>query len=497
MRDSRGDALLLWLAFVCGTMLANMVTTLFILPPLLWFIFIRRENGRWRLPDTLKRPKLIAQAVGLALLPLVSYAYIYIRGAQHPEWRGAGEWPSAWAWFVQFVTIQQGRDELAPGLGLQSLFTAEFPALMWQELTLPVFIGGLVGLLLLGRRRAIFLAATLAIYFVFCWGYRFGNWYQVIIPAYPVFTIGFGALLGRMSKYANTRMGEWANDARQPQGLRITHYASRFADALLAALLVALLLFNLGRNWPAANQRHQPDDTGLDPGWAILADAPPAPAAVVTTFDERVALQYLQAMWSLAGGLTLLDAAAPENAFAAEPLLATRQALAAAPQLAADAPFPAAMGEQLVLLGSSPLTGLPPGATPLNIPFGDSLTLAGWELLPTAPLPADAAARLPANWRLALYWTTAAPLPADYTVSVRPLVDGQLIFSGDEPLIQDHQPVWGVYPTGRWLPGTLVRDVYALALPNGITPQAAQVVVYHATQTGFENLADAAFPLGQ
>ncbi len=493
-RTSRRDSTLLWLAFVCGTMLANMVTTLFILPPLLWFIFIRRENGRWLLLDTLKRPKLIAQAVGLALLPLVSYTYIYLRGAQHPEWRGAGEWPSAWAWFVQFVTIQQGRDELAPGLGLQSLFTAEFPALMWQEMTLLVFAGGLLGLLFLGRRRAIFLAGTLAIYLLFCWGYRFGNWFQVIIPAYPIFTIGFGALLGKTSEYASERMSKWAVGATPPHGLRRAHVVFRWADALIAALLLALLLFNLGRNWPAANQRHRPDDNGLNPGWAILADDPPAPSAIVTTFEERVALQYLRSMWGLAEELTPLAAAET----AAAPLLASRGALAAAPELAAAATFPAALGEQLVLLPNAPLTGLPPAAAPLNAPFGSSLTLAGWELLPVAALPADVAARLPhANWRLALYWTTAAPLPADYTISVRPLVNGQPLFSGDEPLIQDHQPVWGSYPTSRWLPGTLIRDVYALALPAGSQPQAVQVVVYHATAAGFENLADVTFPLTQ
>nr|HMQ54019.1 DUF2723 domain-containing protein [Anaerolineae bacterium] len=36
------DLLLLTMAFVTGTMLANMVTTLFIVPPLLWFVFSRR-----------------------------------------------------------------------------------------------------------------------------------------------------------------------------------------------------------------------------------------------------------------------------------------------------------------------------------------------------------------------------------------------------------------------------------------------------------------------
>ena len=40
-----GQTTLLWLAFVSGTMLANMLTTLFILPSLLWFIFSRRDKN--------------------------------------------------------------------------------------------------------------------------------------------------------------------------------------------------------------------------------------------------------------------------------------------------------------------------------------------------------------------------------------------------------------------------------------------------------------------
>ena len=148
--ESPRDAIVLWLAFISGTMLANMVTTLFILPPLLWFILFRKSSDGLVFFSYLKRPKFTSQAIGLALLPLISYAYIYIRGAQHPEWRGIGQWPSTWAWFIQFITIQQGRDELAPGLSLDTIFTNEFPSLMGQELTWLVFFGGLLGLAYLG-----------------------------------------------------------------------------------------------------------------------------------------------------------------------------------------------------------------------------------------------------------------------------------------------------------------------------------------------------------
>jgi hypothetical protein len=129
---------------------------------------------------------------------------------------------------------------------------------------------------------------------------------------------------------------------------------------------------------------------------------------------------------------------------------------------------------------------------PLDLPFGDTLKLAGWEQVATAyPLPAGVAGRLPrANWQIALYWQTSQPLPEDYTISVRPLRGGQLINVSETVLIQDHQPVWGVYPTSRWRPGEVVRDVYALSLPDGLTPEAVQIVVYKTTNAGFENLAE-------
>jgi hypothetical protein len=82
-------------------------------------------------------------------------------------------------------------------------------------------------------------------------------------------------------------------------------------------------------------------------------------------------------------------------------------------------------------------------------------------------------------------------LTDDYTISVRPLEGGQLITAGGEPVIQDHQPVWGYYPTSQWASGEIVRDVYALSVPEEAKPDAVQVVIYRATETGFENLGDA------
>ena len=45
------------------------------------------------------------------------------------------------------------------------------------------------------------LYATLAIYLLFDWMYRCGNWYQVILPAYPLLLLGVAALADRWERH--------------------------------------------------------------------------------------------------------------------------------------------------------------------------------------------------------------------------------------------------------------------------------------------------------
>ncbi len=494
------DSTLLWLAFISGTMLANMITTLFILPPLLWFIFFKRTSAGLTLYNYLKRPKLVLQAIGLALLPLLSYAYVYIRGAQHPEWRGVGQWPTAWVWFVQFIAIQQGRDELAPGLNLQTIFTDEFPALMGQELTWLILFGGLAGLLFLGRRRAVFLYSTLVIYFIFSWGYRFGNWFQVIIPAYPIFIIGFAAGVGWLGQWAKRRAGKSKHDDTYRPSFFIIYPLQNKASLFIILLLFGLLVYRFSAGLPRANQRELPTDTGLDPGWAIMADNPNSPALILSDFEERVALEYLRAVWGIGSDITPVDAGSLESAQQNDLLYVSRRAWAVAPKIVqAGAMRPQAAGEQLIALLPTPPTQLPAAANPLWLNFGDTLQLAGWEQVkPNANLPPQVAQRLPqSKWQIALYWPISAKLDADYTISARPLVGGQLVMDNGQAIIQDHQPVWGVYPTSQWQPNELVRDVYALTLPDGVTPDAIQIIIYKAANTGFKNLGEQTISLAR
>ncbi|MCL4303640.1 MAG: glycosyltransferase family 39 protein [Anaerolineae bacterium] len=108
------------------------------------------------------------------------------------------------------------------------------------------------------------------------------------------------------------------------------------------------------------------------------------------------------------------------------------------------------------------LADIPSTATPANIGLGDILRLAGYKIQ---------------NPAVTLYWHALAPLPVNYTVSVRAhAADGRLLIQ------QDSQPVDGLLPTTLWRQGDYVADPHTLEIPPADRPQLHhfEVVVYNA-----------------
>jgi hypothetical protein len=463
-----GDGLLLALALLSGLTLAHMVTVAVIVPPLLWFILSRR-------PGLLRRGRLVVAAAGLALLPLLSYAFIYVRGAQHPEWRGAGEWPSTTAWFLDFVSTSQGRDELT--WSLQPLWTDSFPRLVWQELTWIVLLGGLAGLAQLGRRRGVFLGSTLLLYALLAFIDRQGNWYQVIMPAYPLVVACFAVAVQAVWKRIAT--------ASRPAGPRWAQLA------MVTALLLALVLVRYDRSWPDTNLRDRPDDTALQAGQAILADDPAPQAAIFGVITETLSLRTLTDIWSQRPDVTAItsEQARALLASGARPVYVTRDAAPLVWQEVSPSAHLSSAGQTLIRVTQEPATILPAGARPLSLAVGDGLTLLGLDASPATPGQ---------PWPVRLYWRAHAAIGFDWSVSLRPTVDGQLLSdaTGDIVLQDQKHPVYGAYPTSRWRAGEVVADDYRLALPPGPAPDGLQIVVYRALPDGaFENLAVLEVPL--
>lgn len=468
-RGQDNDRLLLALSFLTGLGLAHLVTVLFIVPPLLWFILGRR-------PEIMRRPRLIAQAAGLAVLPLVSYAYVYIRGAQHPEWRGTGEWANTWQWFWSFLSTRQGRDELT--WSLWPLWTAEFPSLVWRELTWPVLLVGLWGIARLGRRRATLIYSSLAIYLVFCFVDRLGNWYQVIMPAYPLVVIGA----------AMAMVEAWR---RWPSSQAIAR------RGILLLVSGVLITYRFALSFPAADSSGRASDVGLDPGWVIIADDPPIHAAILGTRDELLALQYLTQIWGVRSDLRPVTTAQARKILVEEGILYST--VSAVPivqaEVRADAHFSSA-GVTLVAVRAEPQWELPALEMRLMQPAGDGLRLLGISYWRPAAHPA-----LPERFRpqprVTLYWQAERPIAWDWSVSVRPIRGEAFLFVGDRLVQTDRvHPVQGTYPTSRWQPGEVVRDDYELpSLPDSAVDGLLVIVYRPLPEGGFQNLAELRIPM--
>ncbi len=456
---TRRDGYLLAVACLAGVALAHQVTLPIILLPLLGWV-LRSE------PGLLRRPRLIAAAAGLALLPLLSYAYVYAAGARHPEWRGAGEWATAWEWFWAFVSTGQGRAELT--WAWTPFFTAEFPALIWRELTVPGLIAGLLGWATLGRRPALALYASFALYLALCWVDRLGNWYQVIMPVYALLAVGIAA------------GAEWLT--RRDGMARIAYCVLRKPASapgqgwLILSCLFILLVYRAALSYPAANAHNRADDTGLAPGWAMVADDPPADTAILGTLPESAALNYLTVVWGQRPDLRPVSSAQAQAAMTqAAPVAVTRAALPLVEQEVASNVHYSALGRTLIRVTAAPGRELPAGLQPWTHDFDTTLRLAGGRVDRNVATGETVAL---------LAWAARGKPAEDWAISVR-------FMQGDREIGQvDHtHPVFGAYPTRRWSPGELVADAYPIALPPGADPDGLTIILYRRTPDGgFVNL---------
>ena len=469
------DRWLAALALFTGVALAHMVTVLAIAPPIAYLVLSRQ-------PGVLRRPRLLAGLLLAMLIPLLSYGFIYLRGAQHPEWRGSGDAQTAWAWFLSFVSTSQGRSELT--WSLRPLWTAEWPALFWRELTPFGALAGIAGWILLGRRLGSLLAGAALIYLAFSFIDRLGNWYQVVMPVYALLAVGMGVAGDRLARWAATSASGWQHSA----------------SALLRMGLALFLTNRVALNWTRVDQSDRADDTGLGPGWAILADAP-AGAAVLGTAAEADALRYLTIIGNVRPDVRAVTSAEARDRLRAGDRLFT--SAAAAPLIVQEVtarPHWRAVGPALLEVMTAPVIVTPASGARI---IGDGLAVirAAARLVepqrppdwpawaPTVPLTPSLA--------VSLTWLAQAQPTVDWAVSVRALRQGQPLAAEDQPVQFDvRHPVAGFYPTTAWMAGETVEDLYRLPLPTDLRPDAAQIILYRQLDNGsFENLGSVTIPI--
>jgi hypothetical protein len=484
----RRMALLFGLAFLCGLCLAHMLTVALIVPPLVIVIL-------WGEPSLLRNPRAIGGVLLAAALPLVAYIFIYVRGAAPPEWWGSGQWSSANEWFWSFVSTAQGRAELGWGFEAgRAFFGNGFPELMVQELSLPLLLAGLVGIALAGRSRAFLLYTTLALYLLFCWAYRYGNWFQVILPAYPLVLLGVTVLLDRWQTVLL--------HARHRTAIRLTW--------LPPTLLVLAVAWRFAASLPAADSRNRPEDTALKRA-ALLLDQPlPAPSGLFAAVDDALALQYLTQIGGLHPGVTVVSS--KEAGLLLDQGRLVLASADSAPTLRAE--LPPHVNPALHSYGPDWIAFLGPQARLPDAVFGqqknkavqkltDDIALAGYR----AAFGYDPQGAFPAHdtgLGITLYWQLATgDWPDGVSLSVRPTSAGAFLpdpNSQPGAIVQQDRtrPVYGLFEPGQRGEDTIVADGYRFLLPPDVLAgvDGILVILYESKDEGFRNIAEIALQVG-
>ncbi|MBI5303964.1 MAG: glycosyltransferase family 39 protein [Chloroflexi bacterium] len=89
--------------------------------------------------------------------------------------------------------------------------------------------------------------------------------------------------------------------------------------------------------------------------------------------------------------------------------------------------------------------------------FGDAISLVGWSAQPEMLQPG--------NFKLTLVWQAQHSIPQQLTAFAHlERADGNKVTQ------DDHAPMNGVYPTTRWSANEMVRDTFALNVPNDLPP---------------------------
>jgi 4-amino-4-deoxy-L-arabinose transferase-like glycosyltransferase len=116
------------------------------------------------------------------------------------------------------------------------------------------------------------------------------------------------------------------------------------------------------------------------------------------------------------------------------------------------------VGDVRLVVYAIPSTPATTMSTPLDLPFGDSITLLGYTVGKTDLSPGDIV-------ELALFWQTDTPLDNRYKIFLH-LVDsnGQLVNQ------RDSEPGGGLALTTTWTPGETVLDNHGVLIPANAPP---------------------------
>ncbi|MCI0395783.1 MAG: hypothetical protein L0322_12695, partial [Chloroflexi bacterium] len=414
-------------------------------------------------------------AAGLAgLLTFAVYLYLPLR-----VWQGSdfvfGQ-PNTWEGFRRiFIGPRQVISVGPPSVDLEgygSRRSIELLAALLDEVSLMGVLLGLAGLALLSWRRperptglALLLTAAIA--------------YGVGIT-FPIAAVASNALIPAV-------MALVAGSAWVVSWLAQKHPLFGWgAAAGLLALAIALAI----PNWQAVHSLTHPANDGRQV--LFLANQTPRPANqpepvfMVPWGNDYFLVYFARYISHEIGGLTVVDHNANFKAYLASgrelytldstfwrfPLSWWERRL--------DELYLAAAAPHVVQLSNQPIVRPDEAPAQSPISLGDGISLLGYRLEPAGE----------SALRLTLYFQATYDLASDYSVTVK-LTDEPIIDSPDDIVAQQDtvHPVFGWYPTSRWLPGEIVRDIYLLEWEPAGQPTRAEINLYRQSEPGvFHNL---------
>lgn len=473
--DGDHDGDFRWLAFVLGLAVSHQRALILLAPSLavlLWQPFLRTVR---------RSPAQVLHYLVLFLLPWVAYIYLPLRVRMGAEWT-FGQ-PDTWERLRPFITADETRTNVSIAssfpdwiartrLHLQTLNAETLPGLIPAGLLLaslsPALARRWKHALALAWLWLPFVAAAYVAYV----GYVWDAYLAVLMPATFAGALG----LALAAQYVADR---W-----------------RTGGALAALTGLALAIAATA----VSGYRYVADIQQASRGREVIetfrqARLPPYPGRTVYSATwglDYFALAYGALVTGELRNATIVDQTAPFG------------------QLAAA-------GNRIVVLprsfyvfgldfwdgifGRAHLSSIAPGlvqvapdstTTAMDAPagasyyLGDSISLAGYAYRFTA----DAL-------HVTLYWQASQTPSRDYSVFVH-LSDAPAVVGPEDIVAQSDSvaPVYGLYPTTRWVAGELVREDYVIALPGDRTPLLLRTGLYTRDADGsFENLGEVNVPL--
>ncbi len=414
------DDSLIPLALVTGAMLAHHRMTVLLLPALAYWLWANRRK--------IRRP---LEATVAGLVPLLSYAYIPIRGMSVTSLDGTyrNTWSGFWRWVMAssygtFLRENPFHVHYTPGYFFH----------LWLKQFGPVGLAaGVLGLVLLWKDRKTwaFLILALLANVAFAMTYRVADVDVFFIPSFLLFAM---FVAGGVAV------------------LNLPTPRFRTAGAALAILFLLQPFFIAHRDW---RRMDRSGSWGVyDYATDVLSQPMPEGSKIVGLLGEQTLIRYMQCCRGMRKDIVPLAQDDPARRLALVEGLVRRGETVYLTRKLEGAP------ERFSLGSSGPLIRVwPPGEArypapeyPADEQVAPGILLTGYDeavrRTHTGPVV-----------RITLYWRVGKAQRDDLKVSAR-------LLSGDRPVVSvDDWPVHRAYPTRYWRPGETIADDYDLKLP--------------------------------